>query len=361
MFSWRTTGVGIEMISQLLNGLPTILDDTTAAENPQKITNMLYGVVSGIGKIRGSKNGGGRSVGHWRTILLSSGEQPITSFSNKGGAKTRTLAVTQMPFVDKQQGLLVQALTHSLKQHYGHAGPLFVQWLLQHRSEWSHWAQRYQNRLLDLTKTRTSTSNRLMEYRVLLETAAQLIDQAWAPYNAPWTFGPFTESSEWEQLWEQFETQASDPLNLAEALRRVGSWAQSHAEEFMGRRTDTDHPPLHWAGQWRLESQGREVANELCIYTDVLDKLLKDWDYRPESIIGGWRERGWLRGDPDGRHANPRIKIITGPDKGQQKRVFYVFSPQGQAIAFGDAEPDDAEPAFEDEFPPPDDPDDFPF
>lgn len=340
MFSWASTHVGVETLSQLISGLPTILDDTkTVHGNPRKVTEIVYGVVSGMGKMRGAKAGGSRAVGHWRTILMSSGEQSITSFTAEGGVKTRTIAVTERPFGEKKQTQLVQTVKREVRQHYGHAGAAFVQWLLQHRDQWKAWAHDYQVRLIDLSHARSEGSARLMEYRALLELAASLLDQAWSSLEGvTWTWGDLIAHPTWEALWNTFEERASDPLDLRRALRQLGSWAQAHSEEFMGRRTDAEHPPLKWVGQWKLESQGREAVDELCIYTHVLEKLLQDWGYFPESVIDGWYEQRWLRRDPDGKHRLPQIVITDGPDAGRRKRVFFVLSSAGLQIAFGDDE-----------------------
>ncbi len=350
MFSWASTHVGAETLSQLMSGMPVILDDTkTVQGNPRKVVEILYGVVSGMGKLRGAKAGGSRMTGHWRTILMSSGEQPVTSFSTDGGIKTRTLAITVRPFGQGEQTTLITAIKREMKAHYGHAGAAFAQWLLQHRAQWSNWAQDYQLRLAELGRNRTEGAARLMEYRGVLELTAALLDQAWASQKRSWTWADLIASTAWDALWANFEAKASDPLDLRQALRQFGSWAQAHAEEFMGRRTDENHPPLQWTGQWKLTSAGSGNPDELCVYTHILEKRLSDWGYFPESIINGWYDKRWLRRDPDGYHANPRIRIMEGPEAGQQKRVFYVLSPLGLQVAFDDEADDEANEVSADE------------
>ncbi|WP_053958378.1 DUF927 domain-containing protein [Sulfobacillus thermosulfidooxidans] len=337
MFSWASTNVGVEMLSQLISGLPVILDDTkTVQGNPRKVTEILYGIVSGIGKMRGAKAGGSRATGHWRTILLSSGEQPITSFTTDGGIKTRTLSVTQAPWGDEDQAELVQDIKRTIRAHYGHAGSAFIAWLLQHRDQWSTWAHAYQMRLADLGRHHTRGTARLMEYRALLEVTADLLDQAQLGGERAWTWGMVTQGEGWQELWNRFEEQANDPLGLHKALRQLGSWIQSHAEEFMGHRTDTDHPPLQWAGQWKLTSSRHGHPASPCIYTHVLEQLLMQWDYWPPAIIDGWYAQGWLQ--TEGIHRLPKVTILEGPDAGQRKRVFYVLSDRGMQVAFGEDE-----------------------
>src|SRR4051794_18740252 len=85
--TWDATTVWIERASAVLHGLPLILDDTKRAKNPKVIAEALYSVASGRGRGRGNP----RSLAQtrtWRTVLLSTGESPATSFTQDGGTRT---------------------------------------------------------------------------------------------------------------------------------------------------------------------------------------------------------------------------------------------------------------------------------
>ena len=99
--SWDSTPVWLERTASLHSGIPIILDDTKRARKPAVVADMLYLFANGRGRGRGNL----QSLelgGSWRTVLISSGEAPATSFTQDGGTRTRVLEVRGLPF--KGQG-----------------------------------------------------------------------------------------------------------------------------------------------------------------------------------------------------------------------------------------------------------------
>ncbi len=84
MFTWDATRVFIERFFACLGSLPGIVDDTKLAKVPHDVTQTIYDVRSGRGRNRGSLDGLRVSRG-FRTLLITSGEVPISSFSEEGG------------------------------------------------------------------------------------------------------------------------------------------------------------------------------------------------------------------------------------------------------------------------------------
>ncbi len=90
--SWDSTQVWLERTASLLSGIPIILDDTKLARKPAVVADMLYLLANGRGRGRGNLQS--LALGDsWRTVLISSGEAPATSFTQDGGTRTRVLEV----------------------------------------------------------------------------------------------------------------------------------------------------------------------------------------------------------------------------------------------------------------------------
>ena len=89
LLSWQTTVIEAERRFNLVNGLPVVLDETRLVKDPGIVDTILYEVPKNHGKPRG---GGWPSMIPWRTIVLSTGEQPATSFTTHQGASARMLA-----------------------------------------------------------------------------------------------------------------------------------------------------------------------------------------------------------------------------------------------------------------------------
>ena len=144
--TWDATRVYLERARGLLHGIPLFLDETSLARDAARlVTQIIYGVGGGQGRGRGSSRGMQRS---WMgtTALLSTGEQPLTSFSvASSGTHARVLDLWGAPFGDGRRSDLVADLQSCIFQNFGHAGPAFVRYLLRHREDWSPWRTEYED------------------------------------------------------------------------------------------------------------------------------------------------------------------------------------------------------------------------
>ena len=102
--TWGGTPVWRERAPVVLNNLPFILDDTKHASSPNDVANTVYMVTQGRGRGRGTVKGTAKTDS-FSTVLISSGEQPITSFTEDGG--TRVLAACRL--INKPVRLLLNA------------------------------------------------------------------------------------------------------------------------------------------------------------------------------------------------------------------------------------------------------------
>lgn len=121
---YKGTEVGLEAISDLLNNLPLILDDSS--KKNRKIEDNFEGVVydlcSGKGKTRSNKELGLNRENHWKNCILTNGERPLSSYVTQGGAINRILEVECGERVFCDPG----GTAELVKYNYGHAGREFV-------------------------------------------------------------------------------------------------------------------------------------------------------------------------------------------------------------------------------------------
>ena len=124
MFSWRTTMLAAEKRLNLVRGLPVVFDETRVVKYPELVDQVLYQVPKNHGAARG---GGYPSLLPWRTIVISTGEQSALSFTAHQGAAARVLTIARPPFpASPDAGTDAAALTATVGEHYGTAGPAFV-------------------------------------------------------------------------------------------------------------------------------------------------------------------------------------------------------------------------------------------
>jgi putative DNA primase/helicase len=304
LWTWDLTRVWAERASAVLTGLPLILDDTKRAKDPRLVATLLYEVTSGRGRGRGNRTTI-EPTRTWHTVLLSTGEAPATSFTQDGGTRTRCVEVRGMPFGEAtpETRRVVERLTRRLQRHYGHAGPAFVEWLLQHRGNWKAWRREYRQRVEAYAAQATSAeAGRLAQYVAAVDVAARLVHEA---LRLPWAY-----TTPFKSLWDAIAAEAAEASGEERALRDVVSWAYAHQAQFYGRfpldgLTPPKGLPTGTAGRWDSGPNWKVLA----MFPHLLQQVLREFHYEPEAILSGWRQRGWLDVDRDRSRYTKKMRI----------------------------------------------------
>lgn len=293
LHTWDASAAAIECSLQNLNGLPFILDDTKLASDPKVVAQTIYKVASGQSRLRGTVRGLFPSS-RFRTVLISSGEVPATSFGD-GGTHARTLTLLGPPFgsVNEETALSVDRVNQIVKSNYGHMGPSFVQFLIKHRHRWTAWREEYQQREAAFVQ-RTQGDPvliKLAKFVALLDVTAWLAEGA---LGLPWKYEDAVE-----ELWNQVVRGAREADTARRALEFAFGWANSNEQAFYGRhrtiKGESIAPPIGWAGSWV-----RGTWKVIGFFPVRLREELKRAGYHP-SILRAWRDRGWLDTDADKR------------------------------------------------------------
>lgn len=297
---WNMTRVWLERAAGVLSGLPIFMDDTRQARKPEQIAESIYLIGNGQGRGRGNIKGLAPSR-NFHTVLLSTGEAPATSSSEKGGSVMRCMEIRGLPFGEESEemGRLADGLYLSLLVNFGHAGPRFVQYLLQHRDRWPTYAAAHKVAMGQLISLSTdSAAGRLASYAAAIEVAAKMAHDA---LNLPWGYTDTVRT-----LWPAIVAEASDAAGEYRALLDVVSVAYSRQEAFHERIRPTSGDPKipagGWLGRWDFGDDWTFIA----FYPPLLKKILTDLHYEPEGIVSGWQERGWLDTEPGRRTKSTR-------------------------------------------------------
>lgn len=129
MVNFNATRVGLERLAGFFNDLPLGIDERQVAGNKQEfIDSLVYMLSLGAGKVRGAKTGGLQPSKSWRSIVLTTGEEPLTSESSQTGVHSRTIQIMGSPFDSEGEAREMHTL---VSQNYGHGGPKFIGRLLE--------------------------------------------------------------------------------------------------------------------------------------------------------------------------------------------------------------------------------------
>lgn len=126
MIDFKNTDVAVEVRQDFLNNLPLFIDDTANAKEKLKenFSSMVYDMCSGKGKGRSNRSLGMNKETTWKNVIISSGENPLSSENLQGGALNRILDLEASDIPIFESGQDVAAL---ITNNYGFAGKMFVE------------------------------------------------------------------------------------------------------------------------------------------------------------------------------------------------------------------------------------------
>ncbi len=294
--TWSSTATWRERVPAILNNLPFLLDDTKHVVNKEDVAKTIYSVTQGVGKGRGTIKGLAKQ-NTWKTVAITSGEQPLTSFTEDGGTRSRVLSLWGSPFenTDATTGALVRDVDDNIKKHFGHAGAHFVQYFLNNRDKWEEWKHEYGEELCKFQEWAEEVKNpfagRMATHFATIATTAWLANMA---LDLPWEY-----TDPIEPLWDQFVSEAGEANRGAAAMRSVIDFAYSNQNRFYGRiETHGSQPAQGWMGVWKktVSVPGKKEKKECAIkfFPSMLKQLLGERGFEPESTIKMWKDEGWL-------------------------------------------------------------------
>ncbi len=326
VYSWDSTRVWIEQTAGFLHSLPLILDDTKRARYKSVVSQTLYDFAFGQGRGRGAP-GGIRKQASWRSVMLTTGEAPATSFSEDAGTRARVLTLKGPPVgpQSSENARAAMSLRSNLMANYGHLGPRIVQYLVNNRHRWDELRTRYWQ-VRDsyvLSAGDDGVAARLAVYVAVLDVAASIIHSLGVPKP---------EVDPMKVLWSSVVEGSQDADRPTEAIRDLYGWAVANQTRFWGRHESDPKdgtprvPHGGWAGAWSSAEDG-----QLAVLPVIVRDLLNRWDYDVTSVIESWARRGWVL--CNGRSRTRPVRMDGG-----RSRCIVFDSPMLEALTSADEE-----------------------
>lgn len=308
---WNATANGLEARAQVLNDLPLVVDDTADVPESKRrdlLGQAVYMLESGHTRTRSTKTLHQAPARQWRTLVLSSGEYSLCDYIGTGGAAARVLSFWGSPLgaASEKTGTEVADVMLELGHHYGHAGPMLVQWLCDNRDRWESIAYEYRKIVSGLRKLLNSrVAMRLAETIALLEVTAKIANEAlglgWDDYSL--MADPYVGAAIERALEEaQFASNKA-----REAWEHCVSFAESRRSQWAvwgDTPSAREEPNGGWLGWKRIGDPGeatvlRDIekddgADLLAWLPSQLKRVLQDAGYLPEVVLKAWRDQGVL-------------------------------------------------------------------
>ena len=323
-----STPVGLERIASLLSDLPLALDDSKTG-NRKQFAEAIYKLTEGRGKLRGSRHGMAPTR-YWRTVVLTTGEAPITEYVSEGGGKARVFTLRQAPFGPKSSAgaRLVNSLNDTAMTHFGHIAPLFITHLISLTATPEAHADLYARYLSHLSAINSASSSygeagRFAATEAIITFTAQLLHESSIlpfPYSNPFkltTPGALHPMTPQECL--QDEIAAVDIGTRA--LEDIISYLRSNRNRMGTIETnDTDEPPHGgWLGRWDKSFDYKFVG----IFPRCLPTILKELNYPDDkAVIAAWKENDYLLLQSPGKGRKRQYDTIV--EKWMQKTARFI-------------------------------------
>lgn len=303
--TWGSTLAYVERVAAVRHNLPLILDDTKRAR---------FGVVPKVVYMVANGQGDGRATiddlqakKQFRTILISTGESSATSLSQDGGTRVRALVLHGAPFGQPSQETAdqIRDLMKVVHSNYGHAGPMFVRWVLENIHRLPSWVEQYEAFVMEhrIGAGASGPLNRVAPFLAFFDLVETLAHQAGV---LPWE--PGEKSLITGETYEDIAEGVQDADRPKDAIHYVVARASSLRSQFYDHYKPAKAVPHDgWIGRWDSEPgegvvrRGRPFTG-VAIYRHVLVRWLETMKFDVEGTIRAWRADGHLRLEP----ANPK-------------------------------------------------------
>lgn len=286
VWSWDATQTWIERAAAFVCDMPLILDDSKRAK-PERVSSIVYAVAQGMGRGRATVQGLQEQT-HWRTVLLSTGEAPLTHYATEGGASARILSMWGTPFSKHEpqaHGEIARLTSRDSHRYHGHLGPRIVQMLNDPgvvsalRDHYDKSVDEYSDMLKE-----SPIGGRIAQYLGVLSCAEFLYQRTGAPQ---FIRSPITEA--YGGVASSMVSADRATAAMADMLSYLASM-KTHLEKAPGVQ---DTPSNGWIGRW----SGGDMWDLIGIRQDITKDRLRMWGYDSAAILATWKERGWTKCD----------------------------------------------------------------
>ncbi|MBS4026666.1 MAG: DUF927 domain-containing protein [Clostridia bacterium] len=307
MANFNSTRVGLERLAAFYSDLPLGVDERQVVGDKQGlIESLVYMLGMGKGKTRGSKGGGTQKMNFWRTIVLTTGEQPLSSDSSSTGIKTRVAEIYGLPIPDEN---LARKTHDTTKENFGTAGVAFIKRLIQEATNNMDEIKEY------YTKTKEAIAVHFADNvssHIDLVTATCLADY----YANQWIFDKDenTAAKEAAALAETILSYLESALESDESNRAyeyIISWYYVHKSYFGGDAR---------------EQYGHTDGNKLYVYPTAFDKAMKEGGFSSTRILRDWAEQGII--DTETRANKKRFKVRKWDPETQSQKYYVALKLQ---------------------------------
>lgn len=289
--TFNATKVYLEQTAAFYSDLPLGVDELQVTDG-KTAENIVYMLSLGKGRGRGARGGGVQASRAWRSIIITTGEQPLTSENSHGGVVTRAVEVYGQP-IDGDESL-ARRLHQQTLDNYGHAGPEFIRKLLAYGDQLGiDWKALLAH--LEGVATANTSSH-----------VASVAVCALADYlSGMWLWG-VDRNTAWNECIALGERvlggldKASDTDYAERAREYLEGWIAIHQEKF----TTEGHVRF---GSIDIDDI-RPENTVTYIIPAAFNDAMHEGGFNARRVLTDFAERGWIRVEEEGSRIRPTVR-----------------------------------------------------
>lgn len=277
-----STKVGIERTLEYNTDTPVYFDETS---NNPRFKEAIYMIGNEQGKGRGTKEGGMEKVAHWKTVVQTTGEHPISKGnSTNTGQQIRILEIYEgIPRLDSDY---VEKVKDTLDNNYG----LFQDEIIQAIFKWKDKLKLvYKNMKMFFEKADTVFADRSKTYFVALSVGGFILEDIFKKNGIP-------DKNCMEICKKYYQRVIIEdrtiPYHLR-ALDTVYSWHMRNKKSFeYSRELDPEENFTYTKGP--IELFGWISKDAIYYDPDKLQEYLVSKGFNFERVIQDWKDKDIL-------------------------------------------------------------------
>ena len=337
--TWYATPVWIGRAASILNGLPLYLDETKLVHSQDRrdragdiVSKTMFMITAGRDKARGNLEGTARTES-FRTILFSTGESPSLDLSNDGGLRGRLIDLWGNPFLktDNETKSIVDKINWTIQDHYGHAGPRVVQYIIDHKDQWALWREAYReaNGFLCSSESMSPIEMRISEYFAFVTTAIPIIHAALPELRRDRQVKDLLES-----VWNRSRKEAREADIGVKSMHIVYELVLNNYDRLYTKEKYSKG--IKWNEEQfigMIDLDETENWTFVGLTTLTLKELLQENNFKIEDVRRIWKSKGWLDLNQTSKGFQRQVSIPGTSDKSHMEKL-NLYCIKKEAFAF---------------------------
>ena len=276
--SLDNTKVALERMLNFMRHLPLIADELQLIKNSFiNYDTLIYTLTEGKGKDRGTVDNGLTNVTEWDNIIITSGEEPITSSNSKEGVKNRVFEIEENNIIVENGREVVSFI----QENYGWAGKDFIEIIKNEENLFEQY-----NQIIEEIKKITDSKKQLNAMGVIL-----LADKITSKVIFK------DEALKIEEIIDYFTKDVDETERYIELIK---DWFFQNINKFYyGNNTVNGEI---WGSYKKIKEGNEEQITTICVIPNVLKDFLSSNNINFNGIKTKLFDKGYLEKSAQGRY-----------------------------------------------------------